>query len=114
MKKSWKILYIIKTKRSYKYDIYLTSWIIVKWYKIQIIYLCFYKVKYFVDNWFDDISIIITDYGKDINLDVININWKIFKSVIFLSLSQILFHFSSIINDKNHEKIGYKKTDDEN
>lgn len=78
-----------------------------KWYKVCIFCLWFYWRKLLVDDQFDDIGIVITNSKEDINLDVMNINWKTFKSPTLLLSSQSLFDLgnknSSPVVDHDNE-----------
>ena len=68
-KRQKKILVVIGTGLSHKDNIYKSSYIINKWYEVQILYLWFYQIKHLVNDWFDNISVGITNNGEDIDLD---------------------------------------------
>lgn len=50
-------------------------------------------------------TVIITNSIKDIDIDVINRNWKIPKLAIFILLLEVFPNYSQVINDKNKDKI---------
>lgn len=63
-------------------------------------------MKYLVDDQFDNVGIVITNSGQDIDLDIINTNRKTSKPVTFIPPSiQPISDFSQILDDETEERI---------
>lgn len=72
-------------------------------------------MKNLVDNYFDDIGVSITHNGEDIDINIMNINRKTSKFILFIwfcppSVSQKGENYN-ISNDKNKKDIKLEKTD---
>ena len=94
-------------------DIHEGSYIMDKWHEVRILCPWFYRIKYLVDDRFDDIGAAITNSGEDIDLDVMNTNRKTSNSATPLLPSQPLLNPSLDADNENEEEIEWEKTHDE-
>lgn len=77
----------------------------------------FYQMKNLIYNWFNDIRVAIISNEKNIDINIMNINRKTSKFILFFILLHIIsgFHIRKIPNiSENKEDIKYKKTDNKN
>ncbi|MCJ1344479.1 hypothetical protein MMC31_002682 [Peltigera leucophlebia] len=119
LEKRWKkakvTLIVTGAGLPYEDDIHKGLYIMNKWHKVRVVYPWFYRIKNLVDNCFEDIGAVITNSGKDIDIDVMNTNRKTSNSIPSTpSFPPPIYQEGenySVPDDENKEDIEWEKTD---